>query len=209
MDQFDITTLLEFAFGSSIKGSYKPSYNEGESKFGLNQYKPELKENESLGTETRKSWMGTPIMFPITLKGGNQIKIFDEKGDLKTESYGDFKMPAVTLVDFSRSKILSKTYVRGASGSVKEMFGFEDWKIRMRGLCLNEPGIRTAKQQMEGLTWFEKVAEPVEVTGYQFLEMQISTIVINSITFRQIEGKPWVIPFEIDAESNTDILLMD
>ena len=47
-----------------------------------------------------------------------------------------FPMPYATIVDFSRSMNCSKTKVLGVHGTVKEVYGLDDWKINIRGFCI-------------------------------------------------------------------------
>lgn len=152
------------------------------------------------------SWMGTPIMFPIIFKGGTYKK-YNPKGELVGKDFQDFDMPATCLVDFSRAKNITRTDVLGSNGTVKEIYGFDDWSIRIRGLCLNEPRFRTATEQKERLLEFENIAGSIDVLGYLFIEKGIHAITIESIDFQQVQGKPDVIPFEIRAISDEPLLL--
>lgn len=152
------------------------------------------------------SWLGTPIMFPIKIHGGS-YKFYNPKGELVSESIQDFNMPASSLVDFSRAKNITRTDVLGNNGTVKEIYGFDDWSIRIRGLCLNEPGVRTAEEQKQALLRIEQIAGAVDVLGSLFTEKNIHAITIESIDFQQVQGKPDVIPFEIRAISDEPLLL--
>ena len=212
VNNYNIGALFQNAFGMAPGVVFNipspPSVRDVEQWAHVNGYKPGTPADETMGTEAKLSWLGTPIMFPMTFKGGNNLRMFNDKGQVERVRYADFPMPGATLVDFSRAKNIGKTEVAGGKGTVKELFSFDDWKIRIRGLCLNEPGIRTATEQKEALIAFEKLADTITVDGYFFRQFGIYQIVINSIIFRQVEGKPWVIPFEIDAESDEPIELV-
>lgn len=153
-----------------------------------------------------KSVLGTPIIFPISLKGGT-YQVYDGKGKLREKTYKDYTMPGTTLVDFSRAKNITRTNVLGSNGTVKEIFGFDDWKIRMRGVCLPDKDL-TVKEQKEHLLAWEEVAGSIEVSGALFTEKNISALVIESIDLKQLQGKPMVIPFEISASSDQAIELI-
>jgi len=158
----------------------------------------------------RWSWMGTPIVFPWTLKGGT-YKVFDTKADIVQTSMADFEMPAATLVNFSREKIITRTKVRGSKGTVKEMYGFDDWEIQVRGLCLTDKNRRSAKtaqeQKLQLLKW-ENLCSAISVVGDLFFEKDIMAISIGKINFTQLEGKPDVIPFEFTAYSDDRLELI-
>lgn len=174
---------------------------------------PEVKANTVLDRElsAQTSWMGTPIIFPFTI-GGEKLKVFDVDGSLREKEFAAFEMPAATLIDASREKEIVRTKVASGYGTVKELFSVGDWSIKIRGLCLNEPDksggyIRTSLEQKEALMQYEAVVGSIAVTSWLFQDMGISRIIISDMTFRQVEGKPWVIPFEMTAESDVDPVL--
>jgi len=218
-DRYDIGALFHLAFaqrpGIGFQLPAPPSARQVEEWVGINSYKPEAKVDNNPITETKSSWLGTEVMFPWTLKGGGEVLFFhvDESGKIDKRQIADFPMPAVTLVDFSREKVIAKSQPLGGNGTVKELFGLDDWKIRIRGLCLDDyrfgdGSVRSAAQQKQGLHEYAQVIEGIKVEGYLFSVLGIHSIVIENLSFRQLEGKPWVIPFEMDAISDIPIELM-
>lgn len=161
-----------------------------------------------------KSWMGTPILFPFTfLNEGldKPYKVFKPNGELEDVLMEKFVLPAATMLDFSRAKNIIKTEVLGGEGTVKELFGFDDWKFRIRGICLTDNSrtkFKTATEQKLQLLAWEKIAGSVKVQGVLFSELNVSEIVIESINIKTIEGRPDYIPFEIQAVSNSPISLI-
>ncbi|MRG45499.1 hypothetical protein GFS24_10255 [Chitinophaga sp. SYP-B3965] len=152
----------------------------------------------------RLSWMGTPIVYPFTLQGGT-YKVFASNGELLDYQLNDFELPAATLVDFSRAKINIKTMPRGNNGSVKELFSFDDWRIRIRGICLDDPSrasAKTAQEQKSALLEWEQVCNSIPVIGSLFVEKKIYRLAIDGISFTQLERKPNVIPFEMECVSD-------
>ena len=156
------------------------------------------------------SWMGTPIVYPFTLQGG-VYKKYSPSGELEDFRLEDFMMPAATLVDFSRAKNIIRTPVLGSNGTVKEMYSFDDWKIRVRGICLDDNTRRIAKtaveQKKELLKW-EQVCGSINVMGTLFFEKSILAMTISNANFTQLEGKPGVIPFELECESDERLELI-
>ncbi|MBD3748508.1 MAG: hypothetical protein IE931_03335 [Sphingobacteriales bacterium] len=168
---------------------------------------PELKPDDITGP---LSGLGTPIVYPFTLKGGI-YKVFNKDGDLVDFKLADFMMPAATLITFTRAKIITKTPVLGANGSVKELYSFDDWKIRIRGICLDDSSrktAKTAKAQKEELLKWEQVAGSINIIGDLFFEKNILALTINSANFDQLEGKPNVIPFELECEGDERLELL-
>ena len=87
------------------------------------------------------------------------------------------------------------------------MYGFDDWVIRLRGLCLNEPD-RSAYDQITELLQWEKIADSIPVLGDLFRDKDIYNIAIQNIDIKQIQGKPNIIPFEISALSDEPLELV-
>lgn len=160
--------------------------------------------------EEKYTWLGTPIVYPFTLKGGI-LKNYAPNGELQDFKLADFMLPAATLVDFSRAKIIAKTPVLGANGSVKELYSFDDWKIRVRGVCLDDSTravAKTAVEQKQELLKWEQVCGSIEVIGALFFEKNIKALTINSVNFQQLEAKPNIIPFEFECESDERLELI-
>lgn len=201
---YDISQLVEQAFG--IKS---PVFIPYPVQLGVNaqiQYSGiELTQEPDYG-ETDTSWMGTKILYPLSLEGGT-YQTYDDKGEVVMKRYGDFKFPPVTLVDFSRSKVSTKTQRNGSRGTNKQVGGFTDWNIRIRGICLNEYNGKTAQEYKEGLLAYEDIVDSIPVIGSLFFEKRIDNIFIDSIDLRQLEGRPGVIPFEIQAYGDESELI--
>jgi hypothetical protein len=196
-----ISQLFNAAFGF-IPITYKPQT--GLEKVGKALYASVPV--EEYDAAQKMSWMGTPIMFPILFKGGT-YQFYNANGELYDKQLNDFDLPPTTVVDFRRAKNITKTNVLGANGTVKEIYGFDDWQIRIRGLCLDTPSEKAYDLQSELLEW-EKIADSVEVEGDLFLDKDIYRITIEEINFTQPQGRHNVIPFEITASSDQPLELV-
>jgi hypothetical protein len=210
----DIGTLFELAFGVKmpvfipypleVNRPDLPSFKQG------NNTANDLPGYSNVSTKadqlsTRKSHFGLPVFSPIAFIG-RQYKMFDRSGVLIDVNMPTFSMPATTLVDFSRSKILAETPQNAGEGAVVEMFGFENWAIRIRGLCIMDqahPTHKTAQEQKEEILLWESLASGVYVAGDVFTEKNIQYMAIKSINISQLEGRPNVVPFEMNCISLT------
>jgi hypothetical protein len=159
----------------------------------------------------QRSHLGTPIVMPITFKGGI-YNIYSRRGSVEKQSVKDFRLPLSCIVDFTRAKIKTSTRVVGASASIKEMYGHEDWKVRIRGFCLAEPGhpqrAETPIEQHNRLLEFEKLADSIEVEGALFREKAIYRLDIDQIEWQQLVGKPDIMPFTMQCESDDPLELI-
>jgi hypothetical protein len=166
---------------------------------------------ESLEEAMELSSLGTPILFPITFTG-RQYNVFDETGKIVQKDVKDFRLPISTICEFSRQKVDTITPLSGGVGSVKELYGFEDWSINIKGICFNDPSHPQAKSPYEQeriLRIWENLADAVDITGELFLNKNINHLYIRSINISQIPGKPQFIPFEIQAYSDQIIDLFN
>lgn len=211
---FDIKMPIQIAQNAAQKAS--PGYTIPEA--GANKeafYYPKVTISNDNHKSAVISWMGTPVLFPITFKADGldkPYKVYKPSGELESVEMQNFILPAATVTDFSRAKNIITTDVLGGNGTVKELFGFDDWQIRIRGICLDDPKRKyapTAQEQKEALMKWERIAGSIKVEGSQFSEKNIFEIVIQSINISQLEGKPWAIKFELNAMSNEPVSLIE
>lgn len=158
----------------------------------------------------RYSGLGTPVIFPITFKG-KTYKRLNKRSEVVEVTMRDFLLPAASITEFDRAKIMGKTTVSGGYGSVKETYGFDDWQIKIRGFCLADSGhpqATTAMGQQDLINQWENLTDSIEVDGELFENKGISNLVIEDIKWKSIPGKPWVIPFEMSCVSDEPIELL-
>ncbi len=206
MQQFSTADLFKQVFGATL--ILPPIAGKALDAAGYNQYKvggtPDPKE-----LEAGKTWMGTPWLLPLVIKGGEYRRFSPKGSEIETFPFGGFVFPPATLVDFSQSKGITQTELKGGLGSVVEMYGVHNWEVRIRGLALDEwdtlngTKSKTAQDYKTDLLELNRIIEPVGVIGSEFNERDITHIIIKSIRFQRLEGRPNVCPFEIDAISHT------
>ena len=152
---------------------------------------------------------GQKTFGAFKLKGGKYYR-YNYNGELKKYSYSDFLMPLASLVDFERAKIMETTPMKGGSGSVKEIYGFDDWSITINGIIIpdkeNEPAFRTVDGQMSALQKFHDIAGAIDVEGQIFSNRGIDSIVTKKLNFYPIQGKPNMMRYSIDAVSDEAII---
>lgn len=156
--------------------------------------------------------MGLKVYGSFWLKGGKHLS-FDSQGELVENEYNSLLMPLATMVDFSRNKTVTKTPMVGGAGSVKEIYGLEDWAISINGIILpddyNPITQQTVAEQMEAIQQFHEIAGAIDVEGWIFSQRNISRIVTESLKFSPIQGRPNMMQFSIEAVSDEDLLLTD
>lgn len=201
--RYDISQIFNAAFGAVGKlAIYDTSGQETEDNEMLF---PEA-EIVRLDQSNVNSYLGTPILFPITLLGGTYN--YYSEGQIKQKELEDFTLPATTMVDFRRSKIKRKTRVNGGTNSIKELYGLDDWKIRIRGLILDEGTGVFPEEPLLRLKEFESLADSIRVSGRLFGLLSIYSLDIDEITLPQIKGYPNSRPFMMMAESTEPVELI-
>jgi len=151
---------------------------------------------------------GTPIEFPIIFNSGiyDVLPIIEKQTESNKvieytkRAFDEFCLPLTSLIRYSRVKQITRTQNLYTGISTKEIYGFEDWSVEIKGVCLNEKN-RTAREQIKTLLAFEKILSPIRVTSEWLSHIKVNFININEIIIPQLQGKPNVIPFEIRAES--------
>ena len=193
--------LFRTAFGVSPIYIVEPLGKPEEIK--IEGFNPSLKDDFINEDQVLKSVYGTPIIFPVQFRGGD-YPIYDWYGKPKMKRYDDLWLPATTMVDFSRAKNVIKTNVLGLNGTVKEVFGFDDWQIRIRMLCINDNKYKAREYADMLQDWFE-IAGGINVFGSIFSKKEIYNIVIENIDIKSVTGSPDVIPIELSAVSNEPV----
>lgn len=158
----------------------------------------------------RMSYLGTPIILPITLKG-KKYQVFNGVGDIELKEFEDFELPTASLVTMRHAKVMTKTKAAASKGTVKEVFGFDDWKIDIRGFCLKDPFHTTAKtayEQKMKLFEYDQAVDSIEILSEVFNDLDVFNIAIEETTFTQLKGKPGVIPFHMRCVSDEPLDLI-
>lgn len=193
--------LFRTAFGVSPIYIVEPLGKPEEIK--IEGFNPSVKDEFINEDQVLKSVYGTPIIFPVQFRGGD-YPVYDWYGKPKMKRYDDLWLPATTMVDFSRAKNVIKTNVLGANGTVKEIFGFDDWNIRIRMLCLNDNRFKAREYADMLQDWFE-IAGGINVFGSIFSKKEIYNIIVEDFDIKSVTGSPDVIPIEMSAVSNEPV----
>lgn len=207
---YTIPNLFLEAFGLRVNKAYSPSVQSGKAQDTKALYQGvEIIEDFSEAIEM--SYIGTPILFPITFLEGCYKK-YNGKGELVEAPMSDFRLPSATIIDFRRSKNMSETSMNGGYSEVNEIYGFKSWEISLMGFFLSDPGQPQGftdpfQQEREMMRW-DTLASSINVLGYLFAEKDINAITIKDISISSLRGQPGIRPFQITAKSDEPIELL-
>jgi hypothetical protein len=164
------------------------------------------------GTVVPTSHIGTPIFLPITFRGG-PYKRYDRQGRVEeAKGIGDLRLPITSVAEMSATKTITTTQVSANDSSVKEVFGFGDWDIRISGILFDETkhpdGATTTETMEERLLAFYGLADSIEVDATLFNRRGINRLVIRSINFQQMPGRPRMMGYQMQCDSDAAIELL-
>lgn len=203
---FDLGDLLGDIFGVSSP-IYIPWFNKDIPwQAGAAQGVSYVSEEEA----EARSYLGTPVLGTVTFMGGS-YKVYDNKGALNNQSMNDFLFPYATIVDFSRAMNVTKTKVLGSDGTVKEIYGLDDWSVSIKGIALDDerrPSQKTAHEQIDELVKWRSVCDSINVNGKLFNNKDIYALCVDSLDIRPKQGKYNVITFDLKCTSDKPMELL-
>tara|TARA_B110000285_G_scaffold233719_1_gene308418 strand:- start:1701 stop:2333 length:633 start_codon:yes stop_codon:yes gene_type:complete len=203
MIDYNIAEMFDLAFGIKRIGAYKVE-KVGELSKPVDFNYTGVSVTDNLDYAAKLSSLGTPMIVPIKFKGKG-YQVYNDFGEVVSDTFADFDLPAATLVNLRRGKTISKTKASAAKGTVKELFGFDDWTIDIRGFCLADAShatSKTAREQKILLNEWDAIVDSIQVVSELFDDFDISHLVIEEIQFHQLKGKPGVIPFSLRCVSD-------
>lgn len=157
------------------------------------------------------SSVGTPIFYPITLKGGT-YKAYDSDGKVQQVRLNDLRLPPTAVVEMRRAKEMTSTPVVASRSSIKEHYALRDWQLRISGILLDEPnqpqGATTFEVMEERLRQFFELADSVEIDGDLFHSRGIFRIAMVDLSLNQIPTKDRLHGFQIEAYSDDPLELI-
>lgn len=207
---YNISQVLREAFGINAPIYTIPEAQQQKAEFsyqGLEEF-PEFHKNPELNdnnTPLPLSWMGTPIVFSAIFQGGRYQK-YNRTGEIVYIQLEQMRLPAATMFTFRRAKNIERTNLLGSNGTVKEIYGFDDWIIDVRGVCLNEPDKSATQQYKELLEW-ESVVNSIGIEGFLFNQKEIESVTIADWNDNVVQGQPGTIPFSFQLYSDEPVEL--
>lgn len=153
------------------------------------------------------SYLQTPVMFPMTFAGGTYKK-YNINGELEEVQLEDFTLPFSTLLIFRRAKNITRTNVLGSTGTVKEIYGFDDWIIDVKGLCLNENSRGNnhrvkAQETLKKILEWEVLADSIELKANAlFNQIGIGAVTISDWSHQVLQGQDGAVAFQFTMYSD-------
>jgi hypothetical protein len=205
-----LSGLFLDAFGVKIGGIYRPEASTGKADDPAGLFTG-IEIIEDINDAYEMSALGTPILWPILFSKSDLAKKYNNKGELIDFNSQDFRLPIASIISFRRDKIMSTTKINGGRGTVKEIYGFDDWQITINGFLIpdgSQPqGLKNPLQQEKELIKWDNCASRVDVFGELFAVRGIKSLTIKGINFEPLRGKPNIRAYTINALSDEPIEL--
>lgn len=103
------------------------------------------------------------------------------------------------------------TRINGGKGTVKEIYGFDDWQVTINGFLIpdaSQPqGFNSPFEQEKELNNWDNLASSIPVFGKPFSVHKIRNLTIKGMSFEPMRGKPNIRTFTINAISDNPIEL--
>lgn len=210
--QYEINMIYQAAFGfrgvpypflpphtPMAESSYdKQPDNNVVKKVEFELEKPVTQADNSKYTENLpylKSLAGTPLYMPTGFNiGGSVVQLPDE--------------PIITC---STRKNIVETTLAGNTrrGTVKEIINTDDWKINIKGLCIDYTKNGYPEQQCDFIQQLYDKNSAIRIINYMLNSVfSIRNVVITSLAWLPMPGKPYSQAYEMELISDEDFLLI-
>lgn len=121
------------------------------------------------------------------------------------------QLPNEPILTFSTRKTIVETPLAGNTrrGTVKELINSEDWEIRIQGVCIDENRNGYPQAEVVAIKELFDYNGSLQILNYicQAL-LEIRKVVIKSLTFSGIQGRPYSQAYEMTLVSDEDFMLL-
>lgn len=109
----------------------------------------------------------------------------------------------IALIDINQSKNIVTTAIQGRNGTIKEYVSDGDYIMNIKGVLVGFGQDVYPEDDVRQLRDFLNAPVSIQVSSTILNRWNITDIVVSNFTIRQEEGQRNVVPFEINALSET------
>lgn len=109
----------------------------------------------------------------------------------------------IALIDINQSKNIVMTSIQGRNGTIKEYVSDGDYVLNIKGVLVGFGQDVYPEDEVRQLRDFLNAPVSIQVSSTILNRWNITDIVVSNFTIRQEEGQRNVVPFEINALSET------
>lgn len=155
---------------------------------------PSVEADSTVGT----SPLGTPVYSDFSIDGGSYV---DDEGN--TIELDDLNFQTVIMI-VEQSKSIVTTQIAGASGTVKEYIGLNDYRITINGVINGNNNVYP-QGIVSSLTRSLNAPVSLNLTANFLAQFGIIKGVVTDYIFPQVEGSNSIQPFSIIFLSDNTI----
>ena len=120
------------------------------------------------------------------------------------------QLPNEPIVSCSIQKTIVETVLAGNTrkGTVKEIINTDDWRIKIMGLCIDPTKQGYPEDEVESIQQLFELNRSVKIVNYVLNTIfEIKNVVIKSLNWKEMQGKPFSQAYEMELVSDEDFLL--
>lgn len=120
------------------------------------------------------------------------------------------QLPNEPIVTSSISKTIVETVLAGNTrrGTVKEIINTEDWRIKIQGICIDMSKQGYPEDEVESIQQLFGLNRSIEIIHYVLNNIfEVKNVVIKSLDWKEMRGKPFSQAYEMELVSDEDFLL--
>jgi hypothetical protein len=161
---------------------------------------------------SRKGWFGTPVFSNLEFPSGAY-----ETLDGETIQFKGIRIDAALFV-VNQARNIIKTPIQGENGTVKQYISDGDFEIECSGVIVGSstengsnftvaPTFEVPEEELRKFLKILSIPKEIEVTS-QFLDFfDITTVVVESYSFQQMQGSQDTVMFAVRMLSDTPLEL--
>jgi len=108
------------------------------------------------------------------------------------------------IINFSKKNNIIKTEINGRKGTVKELWGAEDWILKIAIVCVNRYRNDYPYDSVKEVAELFQKQSSIKITNELCTMLGINYIVLENIQIHDIKGKSNIQVIELDAISDDD-----
>lgn len=120
------------------------------------------------------------------------------------------QLPNEPIVTCSIKKTIVETALAGNTrkGTVKEIINTQDWKIKIQGLCIDMSKQGYPEDEADSIQQLFSLNRSIELIHYVANNIfEIKNVVITSLNWHTMKGKPFSQAYTMDLVSDEDFML--
>jgi hypothetical protein len=165
--------------------------------------------DDDLITIRSTAFSGKKFIDHVVIEKG-LYKCFDRTGNVVKREFPEITFPAITIIELNYPVEISRALPNSGYGSVKQDWAVNDWEVNFTSLLLSKRGAidqdgqsAYPSEEYKSLLQLRLIRDSVRVYSKLLNDAGIHYLVFRDGEFRQKQGRPGSLEFNISAWSDT------